>query len=219
MAPEGYARLMREPAGIVLASSSKYRIRELARLGICFRSIAPACDEEKLKAATTYLEPGPLAMHLALAKANSVPIEAPPTIVIAGDQLATVDGIVLGKPATRTGAEAQLATLAGRDHLLLTAVAIVRRPEVFTHLDVTRLTMRRLSAAQIERYLDADSPYDCAGSYKIEEHGISLFERVESVDPSAITGFPLIAITTILLGLGVEIPCRSNPDSVLDQIG
>ena len=96
----------------------------------------------------------------------------------------TLDDVILGKPGTRGRAEAQLALLSGRAHVLLTAVAIVHGEAVFTHVDVTRLTMRKLSAAQIARYLDTDRAYDCAGSYKIEEHGISLFERVESADPS-----------------------------------
>ena len=113
---------------------------------------------------------------------------------------------VFGKPGTVDRAVEQLVSLAGQQHELITAMVVMSGPKTFRHTDVTKLWMRPLSRAAIERYVLADHPLDCAGSYKIESRGIALFERIESTDQTAITGLPLIALVSILSELGFEIP-------------
>ena len=194
-----------EGAGIVLASTSPYRKALMERLGIPFRCRPPRVDEERFKNPAT--SPGDLAAFLARIKGESLLDSEPASaIVIGGDQLLAIDGQTLGKGGTRKGAIEQLERLSGRTHELLTALAVWHQGRAIESLDVTALTMRRLSLTEIERYVDADEPWDCAGSYKIECRGITLFERIKSQDQTAITGMPLIALTTILRGLGVAVP-------------
>jgi septum formation protein len=189
---------------LVLASTSPYRRALLARLGLPFRALPPACDEEALK--VPGLAPAALAVALARAKAESLRAAEPGAVIIGSDQLAAVDDTILGKPGTVERAEAQLALLAGRTHTLLTAVAVAHPGGLLEHLDVTRLTMRPLTGAQIARYVAADRPLDCAGAYKLEEGGIALFSAIESADHSAITGLPLLALGTLLASLGFPVP-------------
>jgi septum formation protein len=189
---------------LVLASTSRYRRELLARLGLPFRVRAPACDEEALK--VPGLPPEALAARLALAKAESLCAAEPGAAIIGSDQIAALGDLVLGKPGTPERAAEQLALLAGREHRLVTALAVVHPGGVLQHVDVTRLTMRPLSRAQIERYVATDMPVDCAGAYKLEARGIALFERVASDDSSAVTGLPLIALTSILASLGFPVP-------------
>jgi septum formation protein len=195
---------MRALPDLVLASTSRYRRELLARLGLPFRAVAPACDEEALK--VPGLAPERLAARLALAKAESLGAAEPGATIIGSDQLVALGDVVLGKPGTAERAAEQLAALAGRAHVLVTAVAVVHAGGVIAHVDVTRLSMRPLSPAQIARYVDADAPLDCAGSYKLEARGIALFDRIESADHSAITGLPLIALTSMLASIGYPVP-------------
>jgi septum formation protein len=120
--------------------------------------------------------------------------------------VAAIDGEILGKPGTVEAAERQLARLAGRTHVLITAVAVIAGERVLRHTDVTRLSMRALPPAAIARYVAADDPVDCAGAYKLERRGIALFSRIESDDHTAIVGLPLIALTRMLVELGFAIP-------------
>jgi septum formation protein len=189
---------------LVLASTSRYRRELLGRLGVPFRWRAPLVDEETLKSPS--LKPTELAEGLARAKAFSIAYEEPEAVVLGGDQLVTIDGVVLGKPGSTERAIEQLQALSGRSHELITSIAVVRAGDAVVHTDVTSLTMRHLSRAEIERYVSADVPIDCSGSYKIEARGIVLFERIESADHSAISGLPLIALTTILRGFGFAVP-------------
>jgi septum formation protein len=189
---------------LVLASTSLYRRALLERLGLSFRCRAPRVDEDSLK--TELLEPRRLAEKLALAKAMSLVEEEPASTLVGSDQLVALDGRILGKPGDPLRAVGQLEAMAGRAHDLITALVVWQGGRTFLHTDVTRLSMRRLARSEIERYVAADSPLDCAGSYKIEARGIALFDRIESADHSAITGLPLIALTTILRGLGYRIP-------------
>ena len=195
---------MLPPPPLVLASTSRYRRELLARLGIPFSVRPAACDEEALK--DPALAPEALARFLARAKAESLRDAEPAAVVLGGDQVAALGDDVLGKPGTVEAAEAQLARLAGRTHVLFTAVALVHGDRVLEHTDVTRLSMRPLSRAQIARYVAADAPLDCAGSYRLEARGIALFERIESDDHTAIVGLPLIALTSMLASLGYEVP-------------
>ena len=196
-----------EAPPLVLASTSRYRRELLARLGLPFSARAPACDEDAIKRGLD-LAPLELAAYLARAKAESLCAELPSGVIIGSDQIAEIDGVILGKPGTADRAAEQLALLAGRTHRLITAVAVAHPGGaiVSEHVDVARLTMRPLVSAQIARYVAADAPLDCAGSYKLEARGITLFSRIESEDSSAITGLPLIALTTMLSSLGFAVP-------------
>lgn len=191
---------------LILASTSRYRAMLLARLGVAFRQVDPGVDESAWKARLAG-EPTALAEGLALAKARAAAADHPGAVIIGGDQVVAVGGAILGKPGTAERAERQLARIAGRAHELITALAVVapgREPII--RVEVARLHARALDAAAIRRYVAADSPLDCAGSYKLEERGIALFERIEAGDHSAITGVPLMALTSILLDLGFAIP-------------
>lgn len=192
--------------GLILASTSPYRRKLLGRLGVSFRCVAPDVDEETEKRRSP--DPTALAERLAAAKAGAVATRFPFHVVIGCDQVAAVGGAVLGKPGTMEQAAVQLDRLAGRTHELVTAVCVRRVADdvQLTHTNRARLTMRTLSAAERDRYLELDRPTDCAGSYKIESAGIALFERVESDDFTAITGLPLMAVAKILRELGFAAP-------------
>lgn len=189
---------------LILASTSPYRRALLDRLGLPFRALAPHVDEDRVKGEP--LEARELAERLAAAKARSIAGDWPEAAIIGGDQVVSVGGRILGKPGTAEAAVEQLTTLAGRSHELITALAVCVGDRLMRHLDVTTLWMRPLGRSEIERYVAADRPLDCAGSYKLESRGIALFERIASEDHSAITGMPLIALTGILRGLGFAIP-------------
>jgi septum formation protein len=175
----------------------------LERLGIPFEIRRPDVDEESIKS-TWKGSPAGLVRHLARAKAESVAERG--AVVIGSDQIAVLDGRILGKPGSAGAAITQLTLLSGRTHELITATAIASAGKVDEDANVTRLTMRSLAPAEIERYVAADMPTDCAGSYKLESRGIALFEAIESADHTAIVGLPLIALTTALRNLGFRVP-------------
>ncbi len=189
---------------LVLASTSPYRRELLERLGVPFRCQAPRIDEDLWKADVE--GPRLLAEELAEAKALSLCDAEPDATLIGCDQLVTCEGRIFGKPGSVEGAVEQLSALAGRSHALITALAVWHDGHIFRHTDVTTLRMRSLDRAAIERYVAADRPIDCAGSYRLEERGITLFEAIGSEDHSAITGLPLVALTTILRRIGFIIP-------------
>lgn len=191
---------------LILASTSKYRKALLEQLGLAFEAMRPTFDEDTYKkdmsepAAT----PESFAETLAYLKAES--LKSPDRVVIGGDQLVAHRGQILGKPHTREVAIEQLLSLQGSEHQLVTAMCVFDGERFSRHLDITRLTMKALTRSQVERYLDLDVPYDCAGSYKIEQHGMMLFEKIESDDFSAIQGLPLLALSRILNESGFSIP-------------
>jgi septum formation protein len=188
---------------LVLASTSPYRRELLGRLGVPFESAAPGIDESALQATLAGLDARPLTLRLAEAKAQSVAEhETGEVVVVGSDQVLSLDGTILGKPHTRERAIEQLEAMSGRTHELVTSLVVVHGLGVARHVDVARLTLRRLGRDAIERYVDAERPLDCAGSYKIEGRGIMLFERVEAPDPTAVMGLPLMALTTILNRVG-----------------
>jgi septum formation protein len=189
---------------LILASTSPYRKELLEQLGLPFQSIAPLFDEDSLK--NSDLDPVELVTLLARQKALSIAVNHPEAVVLGSDQMAVAQGGLLGKPGSREAAMKQLAKLSGQPHELLTAVALCYGGEVTEFLDRTRLHMRDLSPEQINRYIDADQPWDCAGAYKIESRGICLFEKIETQDHTAITGLPLIELSSQLLRLGYPIP-------------
>ncbi len=192
------------PPRLILASTSPYRRALLERLGLPFDCMRPACDEDAYK--RVILDPRQLAETLAWVKAESVAKLEPSAVVIGGDQVCVCDGTIHDKPGTAARAVEQLETLQGRSHRLLTAVCVVAAGRGRFHLDETTLHMRALSRQAIERYVERDSPLDCAGAYKLESRGIVLFEQIDTADHTAITGIPLLALTSILNELGFSIP-------------
>ncbi len=192
------------PAPIVLASTSSYRKALLERLRLPFRCVAPGVDEALARGAER--EPAAIAARLARAKAEAVARREPDAVVIGSDQVCALGEEVLGKPGTAERAVAQLLRLAGRSHRLFTAVAIVHRGGCVAWVEETILEMRALGAEEAARYVAADAPLDCAGSYKIESLGIALFERVVAEDASSIVGLPLLRTSRELRLLGHRVP-------------
>ncbi|MBL8753324.1 MAG: septum formation protein Maf [Planctomycetes bacterium] len=189
---------------LVLASTSTYRRLLLERLRLPFRCERPGVDEDAVK--RSGLAPLAVVQELARQKARAVAARCPDAIVVGSDQAAVVDGTILDKPGTVAAAHAQLGRLAGRTHTLLTAVAVVHPGGEREFVDTTTLTMRPLHTREIERYVAAESPLDCAGSYKIEGLGITLFTRIDSDDHTAIVGLPLLALAQVLRDLDVPLP-------------
>lgn len=189
---------------IILASTSKYRRELLQRLIPQFECRAPGVDEDSFRAPGVL--PQTLAGILATAKAEAVSASNPDAIVIGSDQLVDLDGEILGKPGSEDGAVQQLMEMSGRSHRLITAVCVVSPDVQYDVVHFTTLTMRSLSEAEIRRYVNHDQPLDCAGSYKIESLGISLFERIETTDFTSIMGLPLISLSRHLRSLGISVP-------------
>lgn len=189
---------------LILASTSPYRRGLLARLGLPFRCLAPRVDEDQLKQGDW--TPRQLAEHLALAKARSVAEVEPAATIIGSDQVVSFQDRIFGKPMSAPHAVEQLAAMSGQAHQLITAVAVWTQQHTYVHTDVTTMHLRSLTRPELERYVAADQPLDCAGSYKLEERGITLFERIETEDYTAIMGLPLIAVTSLLRTLGASIP-------------
>ena len=189
---------------LILASTSPYRRELLERLRVPFTCEKPGVDENVAKRQLS--DALAIVTTLARQKAQAVAERQPHAIVIGSDQAATLDGAILDKPGTAANAIAQLQRLQGRAHQLLTAVAIVHPRGLVEFVDTTTLTMRPLTTPAIERYVAAEQPLDCAGSYKIESLGIALFERLESADQTAIQGLPLLALCRALRELGLPLP-------------
>lgn len=188
----------------LLGSTSSYRAELLSRLRLPFTTAKPICDETPLP-----LEPpDKLAGRLAKTKAVSLQNEHPNAIIIGSDQVAAVDEVVIGKPGTLDAARRQLQSMRGKSVVFYTALSVVdgRSGQILDALDETTATLRELSDSEIDRYLELEHPLDCAGSFKIEGLGISLFDRVESNDPSALIGLPLIKLCQCLRALGGDIP-------------
>lgn len=187
----------------MLASTSAARRALLDRLRVPYEAVAPGCDEDSIQSDSA----DETARLRAVAKAESVARERPDAVVLGADQVVELEGELLGKPGSAEGARAQLRRLAGRAHRLVTAVALVGPsggPEVA--LDVHRMTMRPLDEAEIGRYVAADDPAGCAGSYKVESLGIALFDRIEGGDSTAIMGLPLMVVCSMLRRSGWALP-------------
>ena len=188
---------------IVLASTSPYRAALLRRLLDHFEQAAPGTDEAPLPDEP----PADRAARLAEAKARAVAASHPGAVVIGSDQVADLDGRVLDKPGTVHVAHRQLAASSGREVVFHTAVCVIDlHGDATTHVDETRVRFRDLSAEDIARYVERERPLDCAGSFKAEGLGITLFERIESTDPTALIGLPLIALARLLRATGIELP-------------
>lgn len=192
------------PPALVLASTSPYRRDLLARLGLPFLCEAPGVDEDAYKSAQR--TPQWLAEDLALAKARAVAERFPAAVVLGSDQVCACEGRILDKPGTEERAREQLAFLQGKTHELITAVAVVHPAGVIPLCEIACLTLRRLSAEEIARYVAAERPLDCAGSYKLEALGVSLFSEIDAADHTAIIGLPLLALCRVLRDLGFALP-------------
>jgi septum formation protein len=195
------------PQTIILASSSAYRRELLARLRLPFTSVAPDIDETPLAGEA----PEDTALRLAREKAGAIARLHPGALVIGSDQVATLDGLQIGKPGDHARALAQLQLMRGRRVVFHTALCLwdgrtdPAAPHAVQVENIqTVVTFRDLPDAELDAYLRIEQPYDCAGSAKNEGLGIALLERIDSSDPSALTGLPLIALTGMLRRAGVR---------------
>lgn len=187
---------------LILASTSPYRRELLQRLRLPFVVVSPGVDE----AAAAGEAPAALAQRLALAKARAVAGREPQAVVIGSDQVAELDGAALGKPGSHDRAARQLRSMSGRAVRFHTAVAVARASSGFLQqaLVVVTVRFRPLADSEIERYLQLEQPYDCAGSAKCETLGITLAEAIESDDPTALVGLPLIRTSAMLRAAGLD---------------
>lgn len=192
---------------LILASTSPYRRELLQRLGLPFETVAPCVDETPQPGES----PSGAAIRLAQAKAEAVADRLPESgraaLVIGADQTATLDGRqIIGKPGDHERARAQLEAASGREMRFFTALHLVRRADGFAEARMveTRVRFRRLSDTVIEAYLAAERPYDCAGSARAEGLGIALLEAIDSPDPTALIGLPLISLTGLLCRAGLS---------------
>ncbi len=191
------------PRQLVLGSTSRYRRELLERLHIPFEVTGPEVDETPLQGEA----PAAIAVRLALAKAHAVATRYPAAIVIGSDQVADLNGLALGKPGNHERAVAQLRLMRGRTVIFQTAVAVVCLDTGFAQgeLAAVRVQFRDLSDREIEHYLRTEQPYDCAGSAKSEGLGIALLAAIDSDDPTALIGLPLIRTCNLLRAAGLDV--------------
>jgi septum formation protein len=187
---------------LILGSTSRYRRELLERLRLPFTVTSPQVDETPLPGEA----PAALALRLALAKAQAVAALHPDAVVIGSDQVADLDGLPVGKPHTHENAVAQLRAMSGKAIVFQTAVAVVCQRTGYAASALVPVTVRfrDLADDEIEHYLRAEQPYDCAGSAKSEALGIALLDAIESDDPTALIGLPLIRTLALLRGAGID---------------
>lgn len=192
-----------EPARLVLASTSRYRRELLSRLGYPFEVMAPEVDETPLRGET----PSATALRLSALKAQAAAASHPDALIIGSDQVLMLGDEQLGKPGGFEGAFAQLKKMQGRTMVFHTALTLLnsRTGRTQTRDVPTTVHIRPLTDAQITAYLNKEQPYDCAGSAKSESLGIALMARMESDDPTALVGLPLMALTEMLAAEGLDV--------------
>lgn len=191
-------------AALLLASTSPYRRQLLARLGLPFETLAPGVNEAHVEQES----PADRALRLGVEKANAVALAHPEAVVIGADQVAVCGERILDKPGDAARCCEQLRALSGRMTTFYTACAVLggdRRVHL-AHVDTTSVLFRDLDSAEIERYVARDRPFDCAGGFRAEALGISLFESIESRDPTALIGLPLIWVAAALRAAGFLLP-------------
>jgi septum formation protein len=193
--------LKSQPA-LVLASTSPYRRDLLARLRLPFTTAAPQVEEIRL-ADESPLE---LATRLARAKARSVGAQRPGAWIIGSDQVAVRGDAILGKPGSHARCLEQLHASSGRTVLFLTAVAVVRDEAAHEFVDTTRVAFRSLDDETIARYVEAEAPLDCAGGFKSEGLGAALCDSIDTTDPTALIGLPLLRLAAALRSVGYRVP-------------
>ena len=192
-----------QPRTLVLGSTSRYRRELLSRLNLPFEVVAPDVDETSQSGES----PRDLALRLALAKARAVAARHPEAVVIGSDQVADLAGQPLGKPGVHDRAVQQLRQMRGQTVVFQTALAVVCLATGFEQVDLAavRVKFRDLTDEEIENYLQAEKPYDCAGSAKSEGLGIALLDAIDNDDPTALVGLPLIRTTRMLRAAGVKL--------------
>jgi septum formation protein len=190
------------PPRLILGSTSRYRRELLTRLRLPFEVEAPGVDETPRPGEA----PAALAQRLALEKARAVAARHPQDVVIGSDQVADLAGEPLGKPGDHARAVAQLQRMSGQRVVFQTALAVVRRDTGFEAVDLAAVsvTFRTLSDTEIETYLRLDEPYDCAGSARSESLGVALLSAIDSDDPTALVGLPLIRTCALLRAAGLD---------------
>ena len=190
---------------LVLGSTSPYRRELLTRLTSHFRTVSPHVDETPSPNET----PAALAMRLAKSKAAAVAEKCPGAVVIGADQVADLNGAALGKPGSVENATHQLRASSGHEVIFHTVICVIdaRTPRMnaFDAMDATRVKFRKLGDGEIARYVEREKPLDCAGSFKCEGIGIALFEKIESTDPTALIGLPMIALCDLLRRIGIAL--------------
>jgi len=189
---------------LILASTSRYRAALLNRLGLPFEARNPTVDESEIPGEP----PRARATRLAGAKADAFAQQFPDAVVIGGDQVAAAHGTLLNKPGNAANCREQLKLLSQSNADFYTAVAVrcAATNLKVAHVDTTIVRMRALSDAEIDRYIEREQPFDCAGGFKAEALGITLFERMDSEDPTAIVGMPLIWLSGALRSAGYAVP-------------
>ena len=188
---------------LILASQSTYKQKQLTDLGLNFKSIAPSVTENH----TLNPDPEKLALVLAHQKSDNIYQQHPDAIVIGSDQTAIgPDSTLLTKPGNRANAIRQLELCSGKTVTFYSGIAIQSANREESVCVATEVSFRHLSLPEIERYVDADQPFDCAGSFKVESRGITLFDSVHSEDPSALIGLPMIALCRILRECSISLP-------------
>ncbi len=194
---------MPAPSPLILASTSRYRRELLQRLRVPFEVESPGVDETPLPGEA----PRELALRLALAKAQAVAARHPQAVVIGSDQVADLAGEAIGKPGNHERAVLQLQRMSGHEVVFQTALAVVCQARSFEAVELAPVVVRfrRLSPVDIETYLRAEQPYDCAGSAKSEGLGIALLDAIDSDDPTALVGLPLIRTVRLLRAAGLDV--------------
>jgi septum formation protein len=200
---------LKSPQPLILASTSRYRRELLARLRIPFESLAPGVEETRQLGETALA----LVTRLAQAKAAAIAAQHPDAWVIGSDQAAVLpstvaDEVIMGKPGSVDACIEQLLACSGRTLSFVTAVALTRHRDgaLFEFIDTTRVSFRALDRTTVERYVACESPLDCAGGFKSEGLGISLCEAIDSTDPTALIGLPLIRLGGALRAAGFSLP-------------
>ena len=189
---------------LILASSSPYRRQLLEKLQLEFSCCSTNIDESP----NTNEHPQALAVRLSIAKALAARKQFPNHLIIGSDQVAAFDGILLGKPGSRDQAFDQLKAQSGKKVSFYSGICVCdsNSGEFKTDIDICEVYFRTLSDAQITRYLEKEQPYDCAGSFKSESYGITLFSKIAGEDPNGLVGLPLIKLIRLLEAFGLAIP-------------
>ena len=189
---------------LILASTSAYRRMLLERFGLLFETVRPEVAEPHIAGEN----PSERALRLAVAKAEAVAARHPGAVVIGSDQVAAAGQKILDKPGDEATCRSQLASLSGTDARFYTGCAVIGPSGSvrLMHLDTTTVFFRSLTAKEIDRYVEREKPFDCAGGFKVEALGITLFESVESKDPTALIGLPLIWLACALRRAGFALP-------------
>lgn len=192
------------PRPLILASTSRYRAALLERFGIPFTAANPLVDEAEVPGET----PRGRAFRLAVAKAEAIARQNPQAVVIGGDQVPAASTTILHKPGNAANCREQLKLLSGSTAEFYTACTVrcIETGVKMSHVDTTAVKFRPLTDAEIDRYIQREQPFDCAGGFKAEALGIVLFERIDSEDPTAIVGLPLIWLANALRGVGYDAP-------------